>query len=325
MKCYSLSEFSQAPKTKPRFVVVGAFDGVHRGHQHLVSTTRQSALENGGELIVLTFWPPPNYFLAGHRFQFLTTKRRRAQLFEHFGADALVTIPFDAAMANRSAWTFAADVLDRQLQADQVVVGYNFTFGRNAEGHAARLEALAAQLGFEVTVLPPVFLGGKPVSSTRIRHLLMAGDVASAAHLLGRFHDVTGRVIPGETRGRKLGFPTANLRIHSPALLPAKGVYAVEVAHNDTALGLGVANVGSSPTFSQGQSDSRSVEVHLIDKAGNWYGEALTVYFLAWLRKTKVFDHPDKLTAQIARDVRVTKQLARTDARESLQHGLRLC
>lgn len=281
-------------------VTVGNFDGVHRGHQALVTAARRWADRVGGPAVAVTFDPPP------HRVLFpdspvrppLTTLTDRAALLHDAGADHVVIVTTSAALLALSPEAFFEDVLVRQLGARAVVEGYDFRFGRGRGGDTAALHTLcsAAGLGFEVVT--PLEVNGAVVSSSRVRAAIVAGDVTHAAELLNRPYRVTGTVVTGAKRGRTIGFPTANLD-RVPTVLPGNGVYAVraEVGGHTYAA---AANVGPNPTFGD---DARKVEVHLLGFTGDVYGAEMGVSFVARLRDTRPFAGVDELAAQLRRDV----------------------
>lgn len=208
-------------------VALGNFDGIHLGHQALLVRLKARAAQEGGEAIVYTFDPHPITFFFPDRSPFLlTTLEQKLELIASFGIRTVVVATFDADYASQTPEVFARDVLAGGLGARAVIVGYDFTFGKGRAGTPAVLEQLGRTCGFDVEILPPVTVGGEPVSSSRIRRAVVAGAVEEAAALLGRPYAIRGRVVPGRRRGAaQLGFPTANLEPENP-LIPAVGVYA---------------------------------------------------------------------------------------------------
>ncbi len=280
----------------PTVVTIGNFDGVHLGHRELLTRTRALADAAGARAVAFTFDPAPRDVLrpdnAVQRIQRL--EDRLALLLAH-GIDHVVIEPFSTAYAARDAAWFAHEVLERRLRAAEVVVGWDFRFGKGRGGSA---ETLRDELSAPVEQIPALHLDGEVVSSSRIRHAVHAGDVGLAARLLGRPHEVVGEVVAGASRGRKLGFPTANVA-PATALLPAAGVYAIR-AWVDGAAVPGVANLGSRPTFGGGEP---TVEVHLLDWSGDLYGTTLRIAFVARLRDERRFASPEALVTQIGADV----------------------
>ncbi len=302
-------------------VALGNFDGVHLGHQALVRGVLQRARDVSGQALALTFDPHPARVLRPDRAPAaLSTFEQKARLLGQAGLERLAVLTFDARLAAFTPEEFARRVLRDALRARLVCVGENFRFGRGRVGGVAELRALGALLGFELSVLGPVVLDGRPVSSTRIREALMRGAVSEARALAGRDYFVEGLVVKGDARGRTLGFPTANLEPWNE-LLPLAGVYAARCtlladAQPDRAgsLGgtaqsppaLGVVNVGRRPTF-----DGREVrlEAHLLDSAGDLYGAALRVEFVERLRDEIRFDSVEALVEQIRADVAHARQV----------------
>ncbi|MET0342653.1 MAG: bifunctional riboflavin kinase/FAD synthetase [Polyangiales bacterium] len=300
----------------PAVVTPGNYDGVHRGHRALVATARQvaSASPTPLRVVALTFDPHPLHFMAPDRAPpLLTSVARRAELLRAAGADEVAVQPFDRAFASLSPEAFVEEVLVKGLGARAVVVGADFHFGAKRAGDVALLGSLGAQHGMDITTVAPVTLDGELVSSSHVRAALMRGDVERAGRMLTRVHDITRRVVEGHKRGRTIGFPTANLELGG-LLAPADGVYAVSVrvlgpgddADSPTRPVTdsepryhGVANLGVRPTVDGG----RSLEVHLLDFAGDLYGRCLRVGFVARLRGEVKFPDLAALRAQIARDV----------------------
>ena len=287
-------------------VTIGNFDGVHRGHQALVRETVAHARAAGGAAVVLTFDPHPARVLAPDRVPpALSTPAQKAELLEALGVDTLVVLPFTRAVAGLSPDAFARDVLAVALGARHVVVGETFRFGHRQAGDAAILARLGGALGFTVQAVAPVLDDGRPVSSSRVRDALAAGDVVHAAALLGRAYFLDGTVVEGDRRGRTIGVPTANLETDE-ALLPARGVYAGPCRLPDGRAALAVVNVGQRPTFG---GRTVTVEAHLVDFAGDLYGAHLRQSFAVRLRDEQRFPGVEALVAQIRRDVELARAL----------------
>jgi riboflavin kinase/FMN adenylyltransferase len=287
-------------------VAVGNFDGVHRGHQALVAAAIARARETGGAAVVLTFDPHPARVLRPEAApSALTTLAQKEELASALGIDRVVALVFDAGLAALSPEAFAGEVLQNALGAHHVVVGESFRFGRARLGDARTLEALGGRHGFDVRVVAPVLHGGRPISSSRVREALVAGDVDEAAQLLGRPYALDGRVVRGDGRGRGLGIPTANLAAEEQ-LLPARGVYAGRCRTPDGEWHLAVVNVGERPTFG---GKGLHVEAHLLDFAGELYGARLRLAFHARLRGEERFESAQALVERIQQDVRATRVL----------------
>lgn len=280
-------------------VTVGNFDGVHLGHRALLAAVRRHARAAGGPAVAVTFDPPPVALLNPVALQApLTTVADRADWLHAAGADHVVVLTTDPGLLALCPEAFFEDVVVRLFRARAVVEGFNFRFGRGRAGDAAALRQLSAAHGLTFEEVHPHLGDGEPVSSSRIRAALTAGDVTAAAQMLGRPYAVAGVVQAGAKRGRTLGFPTANVgRI--PTLIPKDGVYAV-TATADGRTFRGAANVGPAPTFGV---VAATLEVHLIDFDGDLYGTELRVAFVRRLRDTRAFPGVAELVEQLRRDV----------------------
>lgn len=285
-------------------VAVGNFDGVHLGHATIARRLVATAAVHGVPAVALTFDPhPASLVRPGRAPAPLTTPARRAELLLALGLDAVLVQPTDAAFVALSAEDFFSRILRGQLGGVAFVEGQDFRFGAGRTGDVARLAHLAAAEGATVDVVPPVSIDGETVSSSRLRGLLTAGDVAAAAALATAPYRLTGTVEPGARRGATLGFPTANLgRITT--LVPAAGVYAARARLAGDAAPAewfpAAVNVGTSPTF---ETKTPTVEAHLVGYAGDCYGRVLDVDFLTRLRETRRFASVEDLKSQLADDV----------------------
>jgi riboflavin kinase/FMN adenylyltransferase len=289
-------------------VGLGNFDGVHLGHQKLIRELVQSARRFGGKALVFTFYPHPAAVLEPQKAPpLLLTPEAKEKMIARLGVDILLRVPFTPEFARTAPEDFVAGVLCAGLGARVVLVGYNYTFGYRGEGTAALLEELSEKYGFELRVVPPVRVGGRVVSSTLIRQLLMAGKVAEATNFLGYQPFVEGVVVPGDRRGSELGFPTANVEPDEKVLVPARGVYSVRVAVNGDTY-LGVANVGLRPTFYD-HSPRPGIEVHLLDFRDNLYGKSIRVHFVERLREERRFASARDLVEQIRQDIRRAREI----------------
>jgi riboflavin kinase/FMN adenylyltransferase len=294
---------------KGGIVAIGNFDGVHRGHQALLAETRRLAAERNAIFGVLAFEPhPQEYFRPSAECFRLTPFRTKARLIAEQGADAMFALPFDKTMAGTSAQDFILDVLLAGLGAGAVVVGSDFQFGKGRAGNTAVLSYMGEMEGLGVTIFPPVEdeRHGK-ISSTRIRTALKEGRPREAAELLGHCWTIESRVEHGDGRGRRIGFPTANMRIEG-YLAPAFGVYAVRVSvmEGETPAGRfhGVANVGIRPMF---ESPVPLLEPWLFDFSGDLYGKHVAVELVEFLRPEARFDSIDALKAQIEADAEAAR------------------
>jgi riboflavin kinase/FMN adenylyltransferase len=289
----------------PCVLVIGNFDGVHRGHQAVLREAVTQAKATGLGASVLSFDPHPGAVVGTGAPPLLTTLERRAELVGELGVDRVYVRRFDAAFAAWQPERFARDLVSRALEAQVVVVGENFRFGARRAGDLELLRELGAKLAFGVKVSAVARDARGPYSSTRAREAVRAGDLDEVRNVLGRPHALTGTVVHGDERGRTIGVPTANLS-PPPELLPPNGVYAVMAERRDAAsgayvpLGQGLTNVGVRPTVGGGKL---SVETFLLDFTGDLYDAGLRIHLVARLREEKKFGSLADLKAQIARDV----------------------
>jgi riboflavin kinase / FMN adenylyltransferase len=288
----------------PLHLAIGVFDGVHIGHQELIGRLRKEAAGARATAVAATFDPLPiQFFAPGAPPSALTDLAERASLLEAAGAEAVVAFVFDAAFAALDARDFAAR-LAASGDVRRVVVGEDFRFGHGREGDVAMLRDLGRGHGFELAVMPPVTEGGAVVSSTRIRNLLVAGEVASAAAPLGRAYAVPGRIVHGDKRGRALGYPTINVATPRERLLPRDGIYATRVSVGGHTHGA-ATSLGVRPTFG---ANERALESYLLDFSGDLYGEEATTAFVARIRDELRFESAEALVARIAEDVTAVRR-----------------
>jgi riboflavin kinase/FMN adenylyltransferase len=293
-------------------LTIGSFDGIHVGHQSLISQLVSQARQQGRLSGLVTFYPHPATVLsASSQALYLTTPGEKAALLEPFGLDWMAILPFTLQLASTAPGTFVRDMRDR-LNMRSLWVGTDFALGRDREGDLTTLRRLGEELGFEVCEFPYVVQGGEKVSSTRIRNLLRHGRVEKAAQLLGRCYSVFGEVVRGAQRGRCLGFPTANIAVRPDRVIPANGIYAT-YAHLGSECYLSVTNIGVRPSFDNGE---RSVEAYLLDFDRNIYGCDLAVSFVARLRPERRFANVQALIERIRIDVQEARSLLDSSARD---------
>ncbi|MGM1064933.1 bifunctional riboflavin kinase/FAD synthetase [Saccharothrix sp. Mg75] len=288
-------------------VTIGVFDGVHRGHQALIGRAVDLATAKGVPSVVMTFDPHPAEVVrpGSHPAQ-LTSLHRRAELVEGLGADVFCVIPFTPEVSRMPADEFAHEILVERLHATAVVVGENFTFGFKAAGNVDLLGTLGKRFGFVTEGADLVTDDGVTYSSTYIRACIDAGDVAAAAHALGRPHRLEGIVVRGDGRGKELGFPTANLSTTRFAAVPADGVYACWFVRGDGERLRAAVSVGTNPTFS---GRERRVEAYVLDVDEDFYGQRVALDFVERLRGMEKFDAVDALLEQMHRDVAVARDV----------------
>jgi riboflavin kinase/FMN adenylyltransferase len=287
-------------------VTIGVYDGLHLGHQAVIAQVRQLAAERGARSAVLTFDRHPATIVRPESAPLLLTDaEQRMELFAATGIDVAVVVPFDEERAAEPAADFVEEVLVGCLRAEVVVIGEDFHFGHHREGNVDLLRKLGQVHGFDVVpvaLLPRPDGVDEPISSTAIRRALAGGEVARAAVMLGRPFEARGTVVRGDQRGRLLGFPTANVEVWNRVCLPADGVYAGWYVRPDGGLHACAINIGRRPTFYE-HADHSLLEAHLLDFAGDLYGERARIRFVDFLRSERKFDGIEALVAQLKHDV----------------------
>jgi riboflavin kinase/FMN adenylyltransferase len=295
------------PDVTGTVVTVGTFDGVHRGHRDVLARVAERATAVGMRSCLVTFDPHPLEVVnPAAAPPLLTTGREKLEALADCGLDYVAVVPFTRTLAAYEADAFVELVLRARFRMKELMIGHDHGFGRGRMGNVELLQALGASRGFRVAVIDAVSgPGGRPVSSSLIRRAIAGGDLAHAAEGLGRPYGVSGRVLHGERRGRLLGFRTLNVAWPGPRkLLPPEGVYAVRVQTPDGPFG-GMLNLGPRPTFGDA---APSLEAHLFDADGAWYGAMVRVEFVTRLRDTRRFDGPDALRAQLTRDAEAARR-----------------
>lgn len=292
-------ELAKVKPQKETLLTVGVFDGVHLGHQRLLTHLRNEAQQRDLLTGVVTFKSHPQKVLSpGSKLLWLSNLETRTNLLRSFGIDVIVTLPFTPQLVELTAREFV-QMLKDYLKMRGLVVGPDFALGKNREGGADQLRLLGHEMGFIVEVVPPVVLDGQVISSSAVRLALAQGDMETVEKLFGRPFSLSGQVVTGDRRGRVLGFPTANLDVEPEQALPSDGVY-VTVAHIDHESLPSVTNIGVRPTFGGGK---RLVEAYLLDYEGELREQRLRIDLLDKLRDEKHFDTAEELKAQIRKDV----------------------
>ncbi|MBN2086583.1 MAG: riboflavin biosynthesis protein RibF [Anaerolineales bacterium] len=289
-------------------LAIGSFDGLHRGHRHLLEKMTRAAQEDGAPAVVLTFFPHPRVVLgqpSAPPFRYLIPLEERLRLLGEFPLDAVIVQPFTTGFSTTPASEFLS-TLKTRLGLRSLWCGPNFSLGKGREGNVAYLTEKSVALGFSLYVVPPLVDSAGPIASSRIRQALTAGDVIQAAELLGRGFAVSGTVVHGQGRGRSLGFPTANLDLWPELAVPGYGIYAgwVYLAGRRFA---GATSIGVRPTFANGTAHEATVETHILDFDGDIYGASLQLEFVARLREEIRFPNTDALRAQMMKDVARTR------------------
>lgn len=298
MKIYhSIEEFQSV---KNAVVTTGTFDGVHVGHQKIISRLKDVARQVSGETVLLTFFPHPRMVLfSDSDLKLINTKNEKIKRLEEAGIDHLIIHPFSRAFSRLSSIEFVRDILVNKIGTKCLVIGYNHHFGRNREGSFQHLKEYGPLYGFDVEEISAQDVDETAVSSTKIRHALDSGQVNVAAEYLTRPFMLSGIVVRGNHLGRKIGFPTANITVlDAQKLIPAIGVYAVNVLVKETRY-KGMLNIGVRPTIDGVQ---KTIEVHIFDFDQDVYGEEVSVEFMKWIRDERKFDSLEALKQQLVQD-----------------------
>jgi riboflavin kinase/FMN adenylyltransferase len=283
------------------WVTIGSFDGVHLGHQEIVRNLVHGARKANVPSVVVTFYPHPAYVLGKRNNPiYLTLPEERADLLGQMGVDMVISYPFNLQVASLTAKEFMLR-LKKHLGLSHLCIGYDFALGRGREGNIDTLKVLGEELGYEVTAISAVVNGEGVVSSSRIRNLLLDGEVERAARLIGRPYRLSGEVIRGDARGKALGIPTANMDIWAERAVPKAGVYVCKGIVDGDYWGA-VTNIGVRPTFEKQPVLSR-VEAHLLDFEGDLYGKTLQLDFISRLRDEQHFNGIQALVDQIHKDI----------------------
>lgn len=314
--------YSTSEALRPTVVALGKFDGLHRGHQKVIQPIlnhlkrHESVKKLRVEHIyptVVSFDPHPQEFFTGKPWPLLTPLKEKVQQLQNWGIEQLVLLPFDKELTSLSPQDFVEKILVQQLNAQMISVGEDFRFGKQRSGSTADLQAIAAQFGIPVAIVPNCSDRGDRISSSSIRQALAKGDMHRAKVLLNHPYNLTGSVVQGRQLHKIIGFPTANIQLRDNKFLPRHGVYAVRVFMVDEAvgdrllpIGIGVMNIGYDLTVN---NTHPYVEIHLLDWTGNLYGKTLTVQLEEFLRPEQKFSCLESLKAQIAADCAATRYL----------------
>lgn len=288
------------------WLTIGVFDGVHRGHQQILRRLVDGAHTRKLPAVAMTFWPHPASVLGNQDVKVLTMPEERARLMLKLGVDAMIAQPFDRTLANTSAAEFIG-LLKKRLGFERLLIGYDFALGKGREGDAARLAAMGSDMGYGVEVIPALSDESGVISSTEIRKLVAIGNVAEAAVLLGHCYGLHGPVVHGDSRGRQLGFPTANMQYPREKILPANGVYACHVWVDEKAY-MGAINVGVRPQF-HASAEHPLVEAYILDFDRDIYGQEIRLEFVERLRAEQKFPSVDALVARMHEDVEQARRL----------------
>ena len=291
------------------WLTIGSFDGVHLGHQEIIHRLTAGAHRENSPAVVLTFYPHPATVLRSLQSAIsLTLPDERAEILEKQGVDVVITLPFNTDFAATSAQDFITS-LKKATGFNHLLVGQDFALGHNREGDVRRLGQWSERYGYQLVIIPPLVREGRVISSSQIRVALADGEVETAASLMGRPYQIEGSVVRGDGRGRRIGIPTANLRLHPDKLIPKLGVYAclAEIGGEQWAA---ATNIGVRPTF-DGKSLAPQVEAHLLDFNADIYEQNVRLKFMAYLREEQRFSSVEALLEQIQTDIQKTRLLVK--------------
>ncbi|WP_341225617.1 bifunctional riboflavin kinase/FAD synthetase [uncultured Arcticibacterium sp.] len=306
MKVYrELSEFTPL---KNAVVTSGTFDGVHIGHQKIISRLLQAAKETQGESVVITFWPHPRLIVSPDRenLRLLSNLDEKIDLLANLGVDHLIVLPFTREFSELSSEKYVEDILISGIGTETLVIGYDHRFGKNREGGFDYLKKNSERFKIDIVEIPRQEIDSLTISSTKIRNALQKGEVKVANELLGRTYSFQGLVKKGRQLGRTIGFPTANVNVSKKyKLIPATGVYAVKVHLRGEILN-GVMNIGNRPTV---EGTGITQEVHILDFDDDIYGENLKVETIDYIRPELKFDGVDTLVTQINKDCEAARSI----------------
>ena len=298
-------ELPQQPTGTSTVLSIGVFDGVHRGHQGLLRTLQQRASDGGMLSGVITFKNHPRTVVAPDTsVTYITSVEERLNLLKLSGVDMVVPLTFDIDLSRLQAHEFTALLKDK-LKMKSLVIGYNFAMGYKRQGTPERLTEIGHEQGFSVDIIDPITTDDERISSTIIRETLRAGDVSKASKLLGRHFSFDGQVIHGDSRGKTLGFPTANLAITKDRLVPGNGIYACWLTVDDKRY-MAATNIGTRPTFG---NNERIIETFILDFEDDIYGNSIKIEFIQRLRDEELFQTTQALIDQMNIDVSDTRKI----------------
>jgi riboflavin kinase/FMN adenylyltransferase len=302
-----MPERASEPPAKTAWLTIGTFDGVHLGHQAVISRLVHGAHLHNKPAIVVTFFPHPAEILRGlNGPYYLSTPQERESMIKALGVDEVISLNFTQEFAKKTAREFIQD-LHTQTPFTHLLVGYDFRFGAKREGDNSILRQLGHEFNFEIQTISPQLLHDRVISSSAIRQLILNHEIRQAAELLGRWYSVSGEVVHGDGRGKHIGVPTANVSAWSRQLMPPTGVYAARVDVDNQSYPA-VLNIGNRPTFYFPPVE-QTIEVHLLDLHEDIYGKTIKVNFIDFIRLEKRFNSAEELMDQIRKDIQTTREV----------------
>jgi riboflavin kinase/FMN adenylyltransferase len=298
--------FSGYSVVKKAVVTIGAFDGVHIGHQTIINRTVRIAKKLKGETVLVTFDPHPRLVLQKDaKVKLLTSINERINLLEKAGVEHLIIIPFDKSFSKQTSLDFVKEILVKKIGTKKLVIGYDHHFGNNREGSFGHLIKYGTLYGFDVEEIPPQEINDINISSTKIRDAVQEGDIEKASEYMGHPYSIAGVVVKGQQIGRRIGFPTANIKVEEVnKLIPKEGVYAVNVNFENKKFS-GMLNIGYRPTV--GKDNELSIEVHIFDFQKTIYGKQLTIELIKHVRNEIQFTNVNDLKKQLEQDLTESK------------------
>ncbi len=299
-----LIDWDRVKINEPTIVTIGVFDGVHRGHQVILSLLLERSFALGLPGIVVTFDPHPSEVIKKEKIEFLLDLKDRLDFIDQFPHMYNILINFDEKFAEKTAESFIAEMKEK-INMREIVIGYNFQFGKGRKGNAKFLQEIAEKYKFKVSIVPPVEYEGLPISSSRIREALKRGNVTSATEMLGRYFYLKGRVIRGKGLGKEIGFPTANISPPKRIIIPKLGVYASIGRVDDEKL-IGVTNIGYAPSL---KGEEITVETHFLDFNKDIYDKLIKIELVEYIRPEIKFNSLEQLVNQINFDIKSTRDI----------------
>jgi len=299
-------DLNSIPKKEFPIITIGTFDGIHLGHQKLISHLLEKKKRFKGTAFLVTFEPHPQLILNNRNqpISILTTLEEKLGILQEFPIDGVIVIPFTKEISELSGQLFIKKILINKIGFKDIVIGYDHAFGKNRSGNVETLRQMSSEFGFRVNVVEPVSLNGQVVKSTAIRNALRIGDISKATAFLGRPYQITGTVSKGSGRGKNSLFPTANLEVETPhKLIPQNGVYIVEAVLNGEKYAA-IANIGKRPTFGE---NNFAIEVHILDFHDNIYDKKVKISILSRIRDEKRFQSIEALKKQINKDIKAAR------------------
>jgi len=304
-----IKDFDSVDYDKKSVITVGTFDGIHLGHRKIMDSVNEIKKSKGLRSVIITFEPHPQIVLKNKvpDIKILSTFEEKLELFESLNIDIVYVIKFTKKFSQNSAEDFYVNYIINKFGLSDIVIGYDHMVGRNREGGFETLKSLSGKYDFEIHKIDELKTEGYIVSSTVIRHMLQSSSVKDAAMLLNDYYSLTGKVIHGDELGRKIGFPTANIKpVSEYKLIPQNGVYLVKSEIKGKNY-FGMMNIGVRPTVTEGQK--LTLEVHFLDFGGDLYGQMLKIKFIDYIRKEKKFNSVEELKKQIKKDKEFSKDL----------------